>query len=87
MSSASPYIDRESTIIRMANALDGLNNLSHEGERLVAYQRAGVLYGEAMAYDRDAHRRQLERRELRARGVLAVSSTLGCATNTDAREG
>jgi hypothetical protein len=76
MSSASPYIDRESTIIRMANALDGLNNLSHEGARLMAYQRAGVLYGEAMAYDRDAHRRQLERRDLRARGVLAVAHEL-----------
>jgi hypothetical protein len=76
MPNASPYIDRESTIVRMANALDGLNNLSHEAERLIAYQRAGVLYGEAMAYDRDAHRRQLKRRDLRARGVLAVAHGL-----------
>jgi len=76
MSSASPYIDRESIIVRMANALDGLNNLSHEGARLMAYQRANILYGEAMAYDRDAHRRQLDRRDLRARGVLAVAHEL-----------
>jgi hypothetical protein len=73
---ASPYIDRESTIVRMANALDGLNNLSHEGARLMAYQRAGILTAEAMACDRDAHRRQLERRDLRARGVLAVAAEL-----------
>ena len=83
----SPYIAREIAVIRMANALDGLSNINHEAARLMAYQRAGVLYGEAMAYDRDAHRRQLVRRELRARGVLAVAAALGCAANTDAREG
>ena len=76
MSSASSYIDREATIIRMANALDDLDRINHEAERLMAYQRAGILYGEAMAYDRDAHRRQLERRDLRARGVLAVTREL-----------
>lgn len=83
----SPYIARETTVIRMASALDDLERINHEAARLMAYQRAGIMLGEAMAYDRDAHRRQLERRDLRARGVLAVSSTLGCATNTDAREG
>lgn len=73
---ASPYIARESTIIRMANALDDLDRINHEAARLMAYQRANILYGEAMAYDRDAHRRQLERRDLRARGVLAVAAAL-----------
>ena len=76
MSSASPYIARESTIVCMANALDDLDRINHEGARLMAYQRANILYGEAMAYDRDAHRRQLERRDLRARGVLAVAHEL-----------
>lgn len=84
---ASPYIARETIVIRMANALNDLDRINHEAERLVAYQHAGVLYSEAMAYDRDAHRRQLERRELRARYVLAVAAALGCAANTDAREG
>ena len=72
----SPYIDRESWIVRMASALDDLERLNHEAARLMAYQRAGIPHGEAMAYDRDAHRRQLERRDLRARGVLAVAAAL-----------
>ena len=73
---ASPYIDREVTIVRMASALDDLDRINHEAARLMAYQRAGILTGEAMAYDRAAHRRQLERRELRARGVLAIAHEL-----------
>ena len=67
----SPYLDRESWIVRMASALDDLERLNHEAARLMAYQRAGIPHGEALAYDRDAHRRQIERRDLRARNIIS----------------
>lgn len=74
---APSFIDSESWTVRMANALDDLDRINHEAARIMAYQRAGIPHGEAMAYDRDAHRRQIERRELRARGVIAVGNALG----------
>lgn len=56
----------EATIVAMANALDRVERLDHEGARLIAYARAGIRAGDAVAYDRDAFARQRQRRNMRA---------------------
>lgn len=81
----SPVLAREATIVAMANALNDLERLDHEGARLTAYRNAGIGYGDCVAYDRDAFARQRQRRNMRnARDGVAMTAmfagilALGC---------
>lgn len=49
-------------IDRMIDALNDLKRLSHDGARYGAYQRAGIAYGQMLAFDSVAHDRQRTRR-------------------------
>lgn len=64
---ASPYIARESVIVGMATALRHIECLDNIDARFEAYRAARTSMTFILAFDEEAHRRQIVRRQLLAK--------------------